>query len=301
MTRTAVLYHANCPDGFTAAWVAFNALGDDVAAMHPVSHGDTPPDLTGIDTAYIVDFSYPHETLVELTEGGARRVVVLDHHQTAIDDVVANLGQYATGRTALFSTDDEDPYEAVLDNGRSGAGITWDYFHPGEPRPPVVDYVEDRDLWRFKHPQSEAVSAYIRSQPYTIETWDRLAKTRVPAMANAGTGVQLHIDAYCRAAANHAYWCEMGDRTFPIVNVTYESCSEVAAHLLNHFETDMAGYYFETGAGRWQYGFRSRNGVTVHDHALAFGGGGHPQASGCTVDQPVHTRVPRGDAQTPAA
>lgn len=185
-------------------------------------------------------------------------------------------------------------YDTVLDTNRSGAGIAWDYFHPGEPRPPVVDYVEDRDLWRFKLPMAKSVSAFIRCQPHTLDTWDELSKVSVDDMGAGGFGVLVHINAYCRAVANHAYWCEMGDRTFPIVNVTYEACSEVAAHLLDHFSVDMAGYFFETGDGRWQYGFRSRNGVTVHDFAAAFGGGGHPQASGCTVDRIVHERPADG-------
>lgn len=277
---TAVLYHDHCPDGFTAAWVAHRAISAEGAepALIPVSHGNPPPDLTGVDTVYLVDFAYPHDVLVKMAEG--RRLVVLDHHRSAIDDIEAHTG---TLRPA--------PYKNDLDTSRSGAGITWDWFHPGEPRPPVVDYVEDRDLWRWQLPHSRAVGAYIRSQPHTLDGWDSLAQEPVEEMANTGAGVLLHIEAYCRAAANHAYWCEMGGRLFPIVNVTYEACSEVAEHLLNTFGTDMAGYFFERGEGGWQYGFRSRNGTTVHDFATQFGGGGHPQASGCVTDAVVHTRV----------
>ena len=78
--------------------------------------------------------------------------------------------------------------------------------------------------------------------------------------------------------------CRMGDREFPIVNVTYESCSDVASYMIETLDAQMVGYFFERGQGGWQYGFRSRKGVTVHDFAQQFGGGGHPQASGCVVD-----------------
>lgn len=296
---TAVIYHDHCPDGWTAAWVAHRALTAKgiKPALIPASHGTPPPDLTGVDQLYIVDFSYPHKDLRWLTEGG-RRVVVLDHHQTAIDDICANHGDYPGeapwgdgARGDRYVMRYTGGYDTVLDTNRSGAGITWDYFNPGEPRPAVVDYVEDRDLWRRRLPHSQAVSAYIRCHPHTLDVWDSLAKEPVEEMATTGAGVQLHIDAYCRAAANHAYMCEMGDRSFPIVNVTYESCSEVAAYLLDVFGTDMAGYFFERGDGLWQYGFRSRNGVTVHDHAALFGGGGHPQAAGCALDTLAHTRI----------
>jgi hypothetical protein len=286
---TAVIYHDQCPDGWCAAWVAYNALKSDggLPVLHPMSYGQPVPNLDGVDTVYLVDFSLPHAELVALAE--TRRVVVLDHHQTAIDDICGALGWEPEPGSNVPSPD--WPYAAVLDVSRSGAGITWDYFH-SEPRPPVVDYVEDRDLWRFALPRSKAVNAYLRTQPYALGAWDDIDQyLTVTDMAIAGEGVLLHIGAYCRAATNHAYWCEMGDRRFPIVNVTYESCSEVADHLLSYFGCDMAGYFFETGDGMWQYGFRSRNGVTVHDHAKAFGGGGHPQASGCRVPVIAHRRA----------
>jgi oligoribonuclease NrnB/cAMP/cGMP phosphodiesterase (DHH superfamily) len=294
---TAVIYHDNCPDGWTAAWVAHDTLQHEPGdvTLIPALHGNSPPDLAGVDRLYIVDFSYPPDVLEALAEGGARRVTVLDHHQSALDAwLAAHDGDPDDDDRPLSALDFEDVsthLHVVFDLERSGAGIAWDYFNTGRPRPPLVDYVEDRDLWRWALPSSKVVGAFIRCQPYTLEAWDELAKVAVDDMASAGFGALAHIVAYCRAAANHAYWCEMGGRRFPIVNVTYESCSEVAAHLLDEFGTDMAGYFFQRGDGRWQYGFRSRGGVTVHDFAGSFGGGGHPQASGCTVDALVHVQV----------
>jgi oligoribonuclease NrnB/cAMP/cGMP phosphodiesterase (DHH superfamily) len=288
-----VLYHDNCPDGWTAAWVAHHsiaAMGERRPDLIPVTHGQPPPDLTGVDQVIIADFAYSHEIMTEMAQG--RQVVVLDHHRSAIDDIRAAHGMGDSDGPLIIQG--QDGYSGVFDENRSGAGIVFDYFHQGADRPPLVDYVEDRDLWRFALPGSDLVNAYIRTQPYDLASWDNLASQleeqpeRIWAM---GGGALAHIQAYCRAAANHAYMCRMGDREFPIVNVTYESCSEVADHLLDVFEVDMAGYYFERLDGMWQYGFRSRNGTTVHDHAIAFGGGGHPQASGCSVPEPVHERI----------
>lgn len=289
---TAVLYHSGCPDGFTAAWVAHNALKAEgkEPVMHPVSHGNPPPDLSGVDEVYILDFSYPHEVLVEMTDDGNRRVVVLDHHQSAIDQITDGLG-YDPRKFEALGSFAPAPYEVELDTDRSGAGIAWDYFHDPDTRPAVVSYVEDRDLWRWKLFDSKAVNAFIKAQPHTLEDWDRLAEMPLRDMGTRGRGVLLQVDAYCRAAASHAYICEMGDRTFPIVNVTYESCSDVANYMLDKFDTDMSGYFFQRADQLWQYGFRSRNGVTVHDFAKQFGGGGHPQASGCQVPELVHRKV----------
>lgn len=284
----AVLFHASCPDGWTAAWVAHRALrdADIVATLIPVTHGDDPPDLNGVDQVFIVDFSYPHNILLAMTAGGSRRVVVLDHHQSAIDDICGNHEDSAAVAERYSS-----PYETELDINRSGAGIAWDYFRPGVARPAIVDYVEDRDLWRWKLKDSKEINAFIKSQPYTLETWDVLSNTPLETLKQHGIGALAQVDNYCRAAASHAYMCRMADREFPIVNVTYEGCSDVANYILETTATDMAGYFFERGDGGWQYGFRSRNGVTVHDLAKIFGGGGHPQASGCVTQTIVHKRL----------
>ena len=56
MSQPLVIYHANCPDGFTAAWIARKAFGPDCEFI-PAHYGDSPPDCTG-RSVYILDFSY---------------------------------------------------------------------------------------------------------------------------------------------------------------------------------------------------------------------------------------------------
>ena len=78
--KPLVLYHANCWDGFCAAWIAKKALGDIEAI--PVQYGQDPPiDFCGRDV-YILDFSYPRGEMENIIRS-SNRVVVLDHHKTA--------------------------------------------------------------------------------------------------------------------------------------------------------------------------------------------------------------------------
>ena len=53
-----VIYHANCNDGFGAAYSAWKLLGNR-AEYHAASHGSPPPDVTGKRVAV----SYTHLTL----------------------------------------------------------------------------------------------------------------------------------------------------------------------------------------------------------------------------------------------
>lgn len=276
--RSVVLYHGDCVDGFTAAWVAHRALGD--AALYiPARYGDV-----GLETSiyqdccenanindeyYILDFSFKRDLLRFLNSKCP--VTVLDHHASAEKDLVGlDFCQF--------------------DMERSGAGMAWDHFFPSETRPWLVNYVEDRDLWRFKLQWSKEINAFVRSTEQTFDAWDDLLTLRVEQAAQLGRGCLAHIDAYVRAAVKHAFLARLGDQRLPLVNITYESCSEVADALCQQGH-EVAGYWFERGDGKIQYGLRSRGDFDCSVLARRFGGGGHKGASGFTVDCLVHERI----------
>ena len=288
--KTAILYHANCVDGFTAAWAVQRNVGGEV---RPVNHGDPiPSDATKFDKVFIVDFSYPYNDLVQL--GKSTDLIVLDHHASAMDDIWHKL-QDPSSTPTMFTLDGlaPDHFRCVMDRSRSGAGIAWDHVTDGQDRPALVDYVEDRDLWNNKLPGTREVSAYLRCLEHDLELWDWLASVPIEDLIAKGDGCTTQLDAVIRAAVAQSYICEMGDRTFPIANVTYLAGSETAEALCEHWDAPMAGYYFRQGDGRWKYGFRSRDGsTTVHDFAAQFGGGGHPSASGALLDTLDHIQIP---------
>ncbi|HRE00998.1 MAG TPA: hypothetical protein PLV68_06835, partial [Ilumatobacteraceae bacterium] len=65
MSTPIIIHHANCPDGFGAAWW-LTRLVDHNAIIHAATHDDaTLPDCTGRDV-WIVDFCYQAPLLREL-------------------------------------------------------------------------------------------------------------------------------------------------------------------------------------------------------------------------------------------
>jgi hypothetical protein len=285
MSRPLVIYHGNCPDGFTAAWVAARALGD--VELFAGKYGEEPPyALARSRPVWIVDFSYPREQLEHLYraagEGdwaepiGCSPLWVLDHHKTA--------------QAALEGL----PY-CVFDMNRSGAGLTWDHFHPGQPRPWVVDYVEDRDLWRFKLPNSEELSLFIRSAPHELGAWDGMAQMDLSAAVGMAEGCKRYLDHYVADAMRQAYeltlnwshpdeWDDYKAQRFTravCVNVSYTGVSDVLNAALEAYpEAEMAlGWHL--GADRHlNCSLRSRPGYDCSAFARAHGGGGHARASG---------------------
>ena len=90
--KPLVIYHANCTDGFGAAFAAWLKLGDEAEYLS-MEHGKvkTPTDfdmkvsLAAKDNdVYILDFSFPREVMDALFKH-AKRVVWLDHHKTAFE------------------------------------------------------------------------------------------------------------------------------------------------------------------------------------------------------------------------
>jgi len=286
MSKPLVIYHAHCSDGFTAAWVAARALG--YAELYPGLFDQRPPyDLARGRDVYIVDFSYPRDQLEELHTvvcgadlASRRRLVVLDHHKTA-EANLSGLG-YCT-----------------FDMNRSGAGLTWDHFHPGKRRPWIVDYVEDRDLWRFSLPDSKALSLRIQIAPHTLETWDELSQRPLDELVREAAGCALYLqhcieEALRRAYRTHLYYPGHPEPGAPCVcvNAGPAGVSDILHALLERFEDVPAALAWQLGAdGKLQCSLRSRPDFDCSVIARALGGGGHAQASGFRLG--LETRTAR--------
>lgn len=302
---TLCIYHGNCADGFGAAWAVREALGDDVE-FHAGVYQDPPPDVTGREV-FIVDFSYPYDVLCEMSFK-AKRIAIIDHHKTA---------QEALSRLPQFTDKEPDgtygpdlnsawaecelhnmPYiAACFDMERSGAGLTWDVFHPGKPRPKLIDHIEDRDLWRFNLPNTREIQAAIFSLPYEFDAWDPWFRTDdLSQLVTEGAAIERkhHKDVaeltqvVTRPMKLRAPWldgpapADLGFVVVPMANLPYTLTSD-AGHLLCGDEHPFAGCYWDTPEGR-VFSLRSReNGADVGEVAKQYGGGGHKHASGFRV------------------
>lgn len=275
-----IIYHGNCPDGFTAAWVAHRALrhstGRD-AELFKGSYGDDPPyELAKGRIVYVVDFSYPRAKLLQL-RASAAALVVLDHHKTAQAD--------------LEGLDDF----CEFDMNRSGAGLTWDHFHQGTPRPWLVSYVEDRDLWRFALPNSEQLSLRIRLTPHDLDAYDALAAQREEDVLAEAEGAKIYLDHYVQDALRNAYVLAdvFEDEAVRCVNVSYTGISDVLHGALQLGFVNVALGWHVSETGHVACSLRSKQGYDCSRFAKAYGGGGHAQASGFRLapDSPLAQRL----------
>lgn len=259
---TLCIYHGNCADGFTSAWVVKKALGDGVEFYSGV-YGEVPPVVEGKDLI-LVDFSYKRPVMEQLV-ASARSVTVLDHHKTA----QADLGNLSGA-------------EVVFDMERSGAKITWDYFFPGCTPPKLLLHVEDRDLWRFALPKTREIQAAVFSYPYEFDRWDSLMLLDPNDLAKDGEAIERkHFKDIRELLKVVTRPMRIGGFIVDVANLPYTLTSD-AGHALAEGKP-FGGCYWDTPEGR-VFSLRSTEaGEDVAEIAKAYGGGGHRNASGFRV------------------
>jgi hypothetical protein len=307
LSKPLCIYHSNCADGFAAAWVVRRYFGGEVD-FHPGVYNDPPPDVSGRHVI-LVDFSYKREVLLGMAKT-AQGLLVLDHHKSAAEDLagdrekITDMPSAYTGRLSWnrFLTDCYQDYcegipgriYTLFDMHRSGAGISWDFFYPHEPRPRIIDHIEDRDLWRFAIPGTRFIQASIFSHPYDFGVWDALMKADLSVLQAEGDAIERkhHKDIaelvkVCRRELR------IGGLWVPAASLPYTLTSD-AGHLMCQpyaspnlqgeiVTPPFAACYWDTPAGR-VFSLRSiEGGADVSGIAKIYGGGGHRNAAGFRV------------------
>src|SRR5687767_10443668 len=124
---TVILYHANCHDGFGAAFAAWKKFGDS-ASYIPVKYNVPPPEGLAGKNIYVLDFCFEKE-VTEKLEALAKSFFVIDHHISKKEIV-------------------ESAKNHVFDNDHSGAYLSWKHFQ-GDQIPTLIKLIEEGDLWKY--------------------------------------------------------------------------------------------------------------------------------------------------------
>jgi hypothetical protein len=273
--RRFCFFHAGCPDGFGAVWSVRLAWGED-ARYVPRGHDD-PLDASRHDGDVVafVDIAPPNEALIELADLAAK-VVVLDHHVSARD-------RYHSHPEAENLVD-AGGHIVHFDLEHSGAILAWNHFHPGEPPPDLLRYVEDQDLWNWKLPRSDEVNAAIGSYPLDFEIWNQLAARPIDELAAEGTSIVRSNRMEVERAVNGAHTITIGNDRAEAVNARFQRAP------IGHELAKRAAYGKPWGLVYRIQGTRvdatlySIGDLDISKIAERYGGGGHRNASGFSID-----------------
>ncbi len=249
-----VLYHAECTDGFGAAWAIWKRFPN--ARFMPVKHGNPPPSDLKDHRVVIVDFTYARPIL-ETMATETKELLVLDHHVTA--------------ERALEGL----PY-AYFDQAKSGAVLSWEWAH-GSAAPWLLQYIQDKDLWTWALSGSREINAALASYPFDFNLWDRFSQQ---AMEQEGRAILRYEHELVGKLVAQAVMVEFQGLVVPSVQ---------SAVLTSQIGERLSPYHpfcliWHDRDGRRYFSMRSRADSTdVGALAVSFGGGGHAHAAGFSV------------------
>jgi oligoribonuclease NrnB/cAMP/cGMP phosphodiesterase (DHH superfamily) len=271
MSKPIVIYHGNCADGYTGAWVFWRQFGD-TAEYYPGKYQQEPPDVTGRDV-YLVDFSYKRDVMERLLEK-ASMVVLLDHHKSAIEGLA----------------DLEHPtFFNRSDTAYSGAMLAWKYFYSVEP-PPMLYHVQDRDLWKFELEGTRELSEFIFSHEYEFAIWDKIMSMTPnevrAAIISGALVVKKHFKDIHELLKVSTRVMTIGGYDVQVANLSYMMASDAGNSLAN---SSPFGVTYYDGPESRHFSLRSTKTnpawVDVSKIAEMYGGGGHLHASGFKVSR----------------
>lgn len=318
--KPLVIYHASCADGFGAAFAAWTVLGNEAEYEAHQYGADVSPNMMAEHVrdreVYILDFSFPKLVMDHIFKA-AKRVVWLDHHASVFKEWGIPLD--VVGDNEYFSIEDK-PHWVELNNYKSGAMLAWEYFHPGTEVPMFIQHIDDYDRWQFKIEGTKAFNKALWSYtPWSFEQWKEMFwnEAHHEDFSIEATGLIEEGNAILRAhEQNVQSVVKGGARPCSIVPAIInssdsykapwvwwhdEECGDtcgangIAANCPPHLASDV-GHELANQSGTFgllwsidkdnicKCSLRSNGDYDVSAIARNFGGGGHKNAAGFSVD-----------------
>jgi len=256
-----VFYHADCTDGFTAAWVAWKKFGK-TAEYIPYFYEDEPPQFKGREI-YMLDMTFPERVINRLMSDNLR-VTAIDHH--------------ISSKTATLMT--HSPLYAL---DHSGCVLTWKYFHPNKRIPQFLLTVEDVDLWRHNISYSKTLFPYLDLFDMDFKTWSNIIRdfeipTKRKRIIETGSLLFKYENKIIDYNINRgAKLVKFAGHMVYALNTTY-SASNAGAKLAI-MQSPFGIIWKEFKDGMIGVSLRGDGGIDCSKIAEKYGGGGHKNSA----------------------
>jgi oligoribonuclease NrnB/cAMP/cGMP phosphodiesterase (DHH superfamily) len=256
-----VIYHADCTDGFGSAYAAWKLLGNR-AEYHACKHGTKPPDVKDKNVV-ILDFSFDNKTTKKMITD-ASNLLVIDHHKSAMVEL-------------------HDISNTIFDMNKSGATLAWEFFHPGKEAPKFIQYITDRDLWRWELPYSKEFSAAFDMVPYDFEEFEKFEDDSVfDDAVKRGSYILAYSKTVVKKVCEKASARKIDGKDVLVVNSSHWM-SEIGARLAPDCDFAVIWYY-DHNDKRIKVSLRAfHDRIDVSEVSKKYKGGGHKKAAGFTL------------------
>ena len=260
-TVNCIIYHADCTDGFGAAYSAWKQLGNR-SEYHSCKHGTPPPNVKGKNVV-ILDFSFDNATTKKMIQE-ANSLLIIDHHKSAMVEL-------------------HDITNTHFDMTKSGAILAWEFFHPGKEPPKFIKYIQDRDLWKWELEYSKEFSAAFDMVPFEFEEFEKFEDDSVfDDACKRGSFILAYSKTVVKKVCEKSSPRKLDNMDVMVVNASHWM-SEIGARLAPDCDFAMIWYYDHEDK-IIKVSLRAfHDTVDVSEIAKRFGGGGHRKAAGFTL------------------
>jgi oligoribonuclease NrnB/cAMP/cGMP phosphodiesterase (DHH superfamily) len=287
-----IIYHKCCPDGVSGLWCAhhYNQIDFEKISMKAgvdPEFDTTNKDIIFIDVCPSFNFLLVHTKL-------AKSIKVLDHHKSAYDTYIKN-------KEFLDSIDN---LEMIFDMNRSGAQMAWDFFFGNQPRSWFINYVGDRDLWKWELPNSKEISAafdfnnyFMNEDLFELDLLSKYDKNQINELIKIGSTINEYqqklikneVDYSCEASIkveDKTYYVRIGHIIGGMVS---DLGNKLSLEPLSSGELPDFGvvWNYNIDTQTWYVSLRGHD--TSPDLSIIakhFGGGGHAKASAIRIEAP---------------
>lgn len=272
--KIVIIYHANCPDGFGAAWAAWKKFGAK-AKYIPQEHHAPPPEGLKEADVYLLDFCFSKQVTDKILQI-ANSLTIIDHHVTARDVVESTKN-----------------HSFAIEN--SGAVLSWKYFHSGRKVPKLLLHAEDVDIWKFKLKNTREVISALPIYRMDFKIWNKLASDlekpkTASKIIDQGKAILNFKNRIIAEMADGAEQVEFEGYKTLITNSPTTIHSELGNALVKKMPP--LGIVYRIKGDQMKVSLRSDGTVDVAKIAQKYGGGGHKAAAGfqISIDGPYPWR-----------
>lgn len=278
-----VVYHHPCSDGFGAAYAAwkFSTFSGKEITFFPMNVGAHPPAGLEGKNVLVCDYSYKKDIVIELLKK-VNKLLIIDHHLSAEKDLK-----------------DIDDNLKIFRMDYSGAMLTWYYFFPEQPPPLMIQYIQDRDIWTKKLPNTDDFASWFYTLPFEFQEYDKYVNDNLlMGMINTrGVSFGELNNYYTQQAVDYCVpkFCRIKDKFYFVGYVNSTVCkSDIGNKIFDKYPLIdfSATYSISDATDSTSFSLRStQKHANVSEIAFSLGGGGHKCSAGIRVDY-VTNRLP---------
>lgn len=296
-----VFYHSNCLDGFAAAYTVWQYFRGE-CLLQPINYNapeeDLKLDLCNGRMVMAVDFCFTEEQLRQFAQNGANCILIIDHHKG-----------FASAIAAACAS---DPFvHMIYDSSKSGCELAWDwaesmrlsrqtYDDPDpQPMPAYIQYIGDRDLWKFQWENTRAYCAAIGIVPKNIRDWHYFIQKPLGEVIALGEILLQKRKEEIQSYVHKARMIVTPYGEMHLVCAPLSLASELGEALYLNYPNSVAAIIVEPNflTMEWHVSMRSNAAspaaLNVAALCRTYQGGGHKHAAGCRLSMHSFSTVLR--------